>query len=160
MEPADAATQRWPSATEAAILEGMSAPSEPRVVPLWTLCTALLLAGLWAGPALAQDPCEEAVTQLDLNDCTAEALAVADEELNLAYDAALGAARQYDSSPEGQAEATLRAAQRAWIAYRDAACEAEAALWDGGSAQPMIRSGCLEHLTVLRTEDLWAYAEQ
>ena len=118
------------------------------------------LACLIGVPVWAQDACEGAVSQPDLNDCTAEAFATADEELNLAYEAAMAAARSYDSSPEGRAEATLRAAQRAWIAYRDAACEAEAALWDGGSAQPMIRSGCLEHLSVQRTEDLWAYAEQ
>ena len=99
------------------------------------------------------------MTQADLNDCTALAYEAADEELNLAYGAALGAARQFDSWPEGRAEATLRAAQRAWVAFRDAACEAEAALWDGGSAQPMIRSGCLERLTLQRTDDLWAYAE-
>ena len=118
------------------------------------------LACLIGVPVWAQDACEGAVSQPDLNDCTAEAFAAADEELNLAYEAAMAAARSYDSSPEGRAQDTLRAAQRAWIAYRDAACEAEAALWDGGSAQPMIRSGCLEHLSVQRTEDLWAYAEQ
>jgi uncharacterized protein YecT (DUF1311 family) len=118
------------------------------------------LACLIGLPVWAQDACDGAVNQMDLNDCTAAAFAGADEDLNLADDAALEAARQYDSSPDGEAEGTLRAAQRAWIAYRDAACEAEAALWDGGSAQPMIRSGCLEHLTVQRTEDLWAYAEQ
>ena len=118
------------------------------------------LACLIGVPVWAQDACEGAVSQPDLNDCTAEAFAAADEELNLAYEAAMAAARRYDSSPEGRAQDTLRAAQRAWIAYRDAACEAEAALWDGGSAQPMIRSGCLEHLTLQRTEDLWAYAEQ
>lgn len=116
-------------------------------------------AGLLAGPAMAQDACAEAVTQLELNDCSALAHEAADGELNLAYEAALAAARQYDSSPEGRAEETLRAAQRAWISFRDAACEAEAALWDGGSAQPMIRSGCLERLTLQRTDDLWSYAE-
>ena len=118
------------------------------------------LAGLVAGPALAQDPCDGAVTQFDLNQCSEAAYRAADKELNGAYAAALEAARQYDSWPEGRAEATLRAAQRTWIAYRDAACEAEAALWDGGSGQPMILSGCLGRLTAQRTDDLKAYAEQ
>ncbi|EYD74001.1 hypothetical protein Rumeso_04443 [Rubellimicrobium mesophilum DSM 19309] len=119
-----------------------------------------MLAVLGAGPAVAQDPCAGAVTQLDLNRCSAEAYEAADEELSRAYGAAVAAARQFDSSPGGRAEATLRAAQRAWIAYRDASCEAEAALWDGGSGQPMIRAGCLGRLTALRTDDLKAYAEQ
>ena len=116
----------------------------------------LLLA---AAPARAQEACDDAVTQLDLNECTHVAWLAADEELNRAYEAALAAARQFDSWPEGRAESTLREAQRAWVAFRDAACEAEAALWDGGSAQPMILAGCFERLTLLRTDDLWAYAE-
>lgn len=119
----------------------------------------LALLGVLAAPAWARDPCDGAMTQLDLNECSAKAYEAADKGLNRAYEAALGVARQYDSSPEGHAEGSLRAAQRAWIAYRDAACEAEAALWEGGSAQPMIRSGCLGRLTEQRTEDLMAYAE-
>lgn len=118
-----------------------------------------LLACLVAGPAAAQASCAEAVTQADLNDCAATSLQVADDGLNRAYEAAVAAARRFDGSGEGRAEGSLRAAQRAWLAFRDAACEAEAALWDGGSAQPMIRSGCLEHLTLQRTDDLWSYAE-
>jgi uncharacterized protein YecT (DUF1311 family) len=133
-------------------------PARPDSRRAWGL--AVLALACAAAPAWAQDPCEGAVTQLDLNDCTHAAWMAADEELNLAYGAALEAARQYDSWPEGRAEDTLRAAQRAWVAYRDAACEAEAALWDGGSAQPMILSGCLGRLTTQRTDDLWAYAEQ
>ncbi len=135
-----------------------ASPPAARFPGRWTPLLATL-AALGAGPALAQEPCEDAVTQADLNDCTALAYEAADEELNLAYEAVLEAARPDDSSPASRAEDSLRAAQRAWVGFRDAACESEAALWDGGSAQPMIRSGCLERLTMQRTEDLWSYAE-
>jgi uncharacterized protein YecT (DUF1311 family) len=127
-----------------------------RAVRAWP---GVLLTLALAGPAGAQDPCEWADTQHDLNQCTYSAWMAADEELNRAYAAALAAARQFDPWPEGRAESTLRQAQRAWVAFRDAACDAEAAPWDGGSAQPMILSSCLERLTLLRTDDLWAYAE-
>ena len=135
-------------------------PSRRRWGGAWPGALLAALVGLVAVPAWAKDPCEGAVTQLDLNLCTDAAFRAADEALNRAYGDAIEAARRYDASPEGQAEATLRAAQRAWIAYRDAACAAEAALWEGGSAQPMIRSGCLARLTDQRTDDLKAYAEQ
>ncbi|TNC65999.1 DUF1311 domain-containing protein [Rubellimicrobium roseum] len=91
-----------------------------------------------------------------MTECAQADFVAADEELNAAYAVAMDTARRI--GPRG--EETLRAAQRAWIAFRDAACEAEAVLWEGGSAQPMIRSGCLRELTAQRTEDLRAYAER
>lgn len=119
----------------------------------------LVLAAL-AGPAPAQaDACAGAVTQAELNMCTYEAWEIADGELNDAYAAAVEAARSYDASYDGRAEEVLRAAQRAWVAFRDADCEAAAVAWDGGTGQPMIRNTCLEDLTLRRAEDLWGYAE-
>ncbi|HYC56899.1 MAG TPA: lysozyme inhibitor LprI family protein [Candidatus Binatia bacterium] len=52
-------------------------------------------------------------------------------------------------------EATLlRAAQRAWLGYRDANCEAETGQYEGGSMQPMVRLGCLTHQSRQRMEEL------
>jgi uncharacterized protein YecT (DUF1311 family) len=48
----------------------------------------------------------------------------------------------------------LRKAQRLWIPYRDAACEAAAAPYQGGTIQPLIRLGCLTDLTETRTKEL------
>ena len=107
-----------------------------------------------AGPALSQGACGEAVTRLDPNDCAHAARQEADAALNLAYGEASAQAETHDEHPGGRAEETLRVAQRAWVACRDAACEAQAAVRDGGSMEPMIRNGCLEALTLRRTEDL------
>ena len=114
---------------------------------------------LLAAPAAAQEvDCARAVTQVDMNACARLDWEAADAELNLAYAGALVRAEAFDTHPEGRAEETLRAAQRAWVPYRDALCESEAALWDGGSAEPMVRSGCLAAVTRERTEDLRTYA--
>jgi uncharacterized protein YecT (DUF1311 family) len=114
---------------------------------------------LLAGPAWAQEvDCSRAVTQLDMNLCARLDWEAADAELNLAYEAALETAAEADASFPNDVEAALRAAQRAWLPYRDAACEAEAALWGGGSAEPMIRSGCLAMVTRQRAEELWTFA--
>lgn len=124
---------------------------------LWIAALGLLLAG----PAWAQGhPCEGAYTQVELNECSREGWERADKALNRAYAAALSAAREFDEWPQGRAEETLRAAQRAWVPFRDAACDAEAATWDGGTGQAMIYYGCLERLTLQRTEDLRSYADQ
>jgi uncharacterized protein YecT (DUF1311 family) len=118
------------------------------------------LACLIGLPAWGQaDPCAGAVTQADLNECSHAAYLAADEDLNLAYEAALDAARQIDAWSEARAQDRLRVAQRAWVAYRDAACDAETAQEEGGSIHPLLYASCLERLTILRSDDLWAYAE-
>lgn len=46
---------------------------------------------------------------------------------------------------------SLRAAQRAWIAFRDAECELEYAVWGSGSMRNIAGSGCIMRLTAERT---------
>lgn len=124
---------------------------------LWIATLGVLLGG----PALGQGhPCDAAYTQVEMTECSREGWELADKALNRAYDAAIQGAREFDEWPRGRAEETLRAAQRAWVPFRDAACEAEAATWEGGTGQAMVQYGCLERLTVQRTDDLLAYAEQ
>jgi uncharacterized protein YecT (DUF1311 family) len=48
----------------------------------------------------------------------------------------------------------LKTAQRLWIQYRDANCEAEREMYSGGSAASMVRLACLEAMTRHRTEEL------
>lgn len=58
-----------------------------------------------------------------------------DKKLNAAYKVAMTSAKQLDSEHSGhipRAEA-LRAAQRAWIPFRDKTCEFEYSQWGGGT---------------------------
>lgn len=119
---------------------------------------AVLLAAC-AARAEAQTGCAAATTQLEINRCAAEAYAAADADLNARWPAAL-AAMSGVGDGGGDATSALRAAQRAWIAYRDLACEAEALPYQGGSIQPSIRLGCLTRLTRQRSDDLLAIAEK
>lgn len=50
----------------------------------------------------------------------------------------------------------LKAAQRAWVKFRDGNAEFEASFYEGGSIQPQIRIGCLRRMTVARTAELQA----
>ncbi len=104
---------------------------------------ACLLALAAAAPARAA--CGPEATQMELNACAGAEFGAADAELNRLYKritARLGA----DKAP-------LVAAQRAWIAYRDAECAFVASSVAGGSIAPMIRAGCLADLTRARVED-------
>lgn len=113
-----------------------------------TLLAAASLA-VCATTAVAQDiDCTNALTQVEMNHCAYLDYQAADAALNAAYGAAVA---QADAADYGEA---LRAAQRLWIPYRDAACHAEAAQYEGGSIQPLIALSCLSRLTQDRTRDL------
>ncbi|HEU4650144.1 MAG TPA: lysozyme inhibitor LprI family protein, partial [Croceibacterium sp.] len=60
--------------------------------------------------------------------------------------------RTGDSQP-GHYE-TLLAAQRAWLAYRDAQCRSESFMARGGSMQPMLELQCKAYMTELRIQQL------
>jgi uncharacterized protein YecT (DUF1311 family) len=121
---------------------------------------ALAVLLVLAGPAAAQKlDCSAPVTQADMNDCAARDYQAADERLNDIYDLAVEVARGMDEHSEAGVEETLRAAQRAWIGFRDLACELEGLQAEGGSMQPMLISSCLARLTWVRAGDLEYFTE-
>jgi uncharacterized protein YecT (DUF1311 family) len=52
------------------------------------------------------------------------------------------------------AEQALVKAQRAWIDYRDAECNAAGFQARGGTMEPMLVAGCLADITDKRTKEL------
>ena len=109
-------------------------------------------------PAAAQEiDCANAVTQQDMNQCAYNDWEAADADLNAAYKRAMALLQHWDAdlpqAEQGGAKA-LKEAQRAWITFRDKACEAEGYAMTGGSAEPLVVYGCLATLTRQRTQDL------
>ena len=113
---------------------------------------------LWLGAAaLAEDlpDCIDPQDQYSMTYCAGVDYEAADAELNELWPDMVAAARQNDEYVAEQAKSmgvpttveALRAAQRAWIAYRDAQCDYEAYEVFGGTAQPMVGSLCLARLT-------------
>ena len=103
------------------------------------------------------DGCSNPQTQTEMNICASEALRAADGDLNADYKMARDEMRRIDSdlpkNMRGAAKALLNG-QRAWIKYRDGACNAEGFVFRGGSIEPLIVSTCKERLTRQRSEDL------
>ncbi len=108
-------------------------------------------------PAQENIDCGYPVNQMEMTYCAEQGWQKADAELNAAYKKAMAAMKETDSylpkEMQGAAEA-LRGAQRAWIPYRDKACEAYGFQARGGSMEPMLIYGCLATLTAQRTEEL------
>jgi uncharacterized protein YecT (DUF1311 family) len=125
--------------------------------------TAVTFAFLLNSAAGAQDiDCANAMAQADLNQCAFDAWEVADAQLNDAYKSAMDLLKSWDarlpSGERGGADA-LKEAQRAWITFRDKACEAEGYAMKGGSAEPLLIYGCMRSVTMDRTRQLWSMVE-
>ena len=110
-------------------------------------CAAALSASAQRKSQAAKPlPCDDARTQLEMNECADREYRKADAELNRVYQELVRAS--------GGTDAKLKAAQLAWIKFRDAECNYKASFNEGGSMQPMTYSFCLADLTTGRTKQL------
>ena len=120
-----------------------------RIVPCLLLVLLLLSAAVAKMQKQRQtNPCENAPSQYEANQCAHREYVAADAELNKVYNqlaAKLDAAEQ---------RAQLKAAELAWIKYRDENCTFEGLFYKGGTMRPMIESFCLAHVTKVRADEL------
>ncbi|MCK7614460.1 lysozyme inhibitor LprI family protein [Roseibium sediminicola] len=122
---------------------------------------AVFLATLATGTAQAQAQeiadCSNAMSQSEMTQCAHDDWQKADAELNALYKKAMAKMREADDYlPDylkGAAD-TLRDAQRAWIPYRDKACESYGFMARGGTMEPMLVYGCQADLTNQRIKEL------
>ena len=111
----------------------------------------LILIAAFTSASRANE-CDNAMDQSTMNACADQSFKKADAELNAVY-------KKLQSRKNDDAEAAklLIAAERAWVLFRDAECEFDAADNLGGSIYPMVYSGCLERLTQARIDQLNRY---
>jgi len=125
-----------------------------------SLLIALMLGQ--AGAAKIEPDCGISGVQTELNQCAAQDFVVADQRLNAQWSLTAAHMRQRDAEtrpyyPDDGRPGyfdQLLAAQRAWLAFRDAHCASEGYWARGGSMEPMLVSGCKAALTNARTEQL------
>jgi uncharacterized protein YecT (DUF1311 family) len=93
--------------------------------------------------------CQAPASKAEITSCFISASKKADEKLNEIY----GRIREALSIDE---QRDLQSAQRLWLKFRDANCQAERNLYAGGSAAPMVYAAFMEADTRQRTSDLKA----
>ena len=104
--------------------------------------------------------CANPVTQVDMTMCAAEDFRQADAVMNRQWVLTMKEMKDYDKSIDRSTDkrplysAQLLAAQRAWIAFRDAHCATEGMKMRGGSGEPMLVGSCKASLTEARTKQL------
>jgi uncharacterized protein YecT (DUF1311 family) len=134
------------------------------------MTTTLLLALAFQSSTAALDAearenhCNDPQNQAEMNICAGIDFQRADNDLNAAYRVVIAAARANDREFRAMGttgdtrpgyEAVLRAAQRAWVTYREQHCT-----WTGyneargGSMEAMIYGGCMATVTRARIEEL------
>lgn len=124
----------------------------------------MILATLLLAASPAVD-CENAMTQMDMNQCAFQDYQAADDELNAQWKRTSSIMRLRDENFESVYDTrsgyfdTLLEGQRAWLIYRDAHCRSEGYFARGGSMEPLLVSSCKAHLTRLRTAQLAELAE-
>lgn len=123
------------------------------------LCVAGAAVMLFAsGVARAEEiDCANPTTQSDMTSCEAARHDAADKALNAQYKKTRAVMVTIDSDLDGDmkgAEKALVKAQRAWIDYRDAECDAAGFQARGGTMEPMLVAGCLADITDKRTKEL------
>ena len=118
-------------------------------------CCVFVAFSLIAGASIARaaEDCEApGLSQAELNDCYGNAYKKADAELNVLY-------RQITDRLKDDKETAglLVAAERAWVAFRDAECNFSVSAVAGAAAYGMIHAICLRGLTGKRIDDLKRY---
>ena len=92
-------------------------------------------------------PCRQVGNTVDTDNCFASALKDADVRLNQLYSKILSVLEPPDQQK-------LRAAQRIWLQYRDATCNAERDLYGDGTGSYPAYLACREEETRLRANDI------
>ena len=92
-------------------------------------------------------PCRTRATTVDMTNCFSHALHDANRDLQQTY----SAIRTKLAADEF---AQLLSAERLWLQYREANCNAERDLYSGGTAAPVAYLACMEEDTRLRAKEL------
>jgi uncharacterized protein YecT (DUF1311 family) len=105
----------------------------------------VLLLLLFPSPITAQ--CKEAISTKDMQDCMDNEWKKSDADLNRVY-------QEFLKKLKPEQATALKKAQRAWLTYRDAQCEADYKMSAGGTAAPLALTQCRVTLTQERTKTL------
>lgn len=106
--------------------------------------------------------CQKAITTPDLNACASIDQKKAEANLNKVYQRVLKTLERGDSATSSDASVrnALVAAQRAWIKFREAGCNAVHQKYADGSIRTVMYLGCMQSHAERRIKDLEEFASE
>ena len=103
--------------------------------------------------------CIDAGSQVEIGSCVSDMELRVNAAIDSSYSLALGSAQELDEvTGRVVAVPALEASQNAWVAYRDAQCEAVGASFGGGSGTGIAITACRVDLGRARVDELLRYA--
>lgn len=93
--------------------------------------------------SLSEIPCGEYGTQAEANACARRDFEKAEAEMKKVYEQLIAEL----AGRAGEGRRKLEKAQSLWLQYRQATCESEASIYEGGSIRPAVYHGCLAGVT-------------
>ena len=119
----------------------------------------MLILLLALSAAQTADECKTAMDQPTRAVCADDEFARADDALNAQWQRTLEVARQHDRTSKLKREPKLRAAQRAWVTFRDNHCDSMFAAYFEANPEYIESMHCRVQLTEERTRQLQEIAE-
>jgi uncharacterized protein YecT (DUF1311 family) len=115
-----------------------------RILPVALIGICLLsVSGLSRPQGAGESPCGKYGTQAEANACARRDFAKAEAEMKGVYEQLATEL----AGRAGEGGRKLEKAQTLWLQYREAACESEASIYEGGSIRPTIYNACLASVT-------------
>ncbi|WP_043649915.1 lysozyme inhibitor LprI family protein [Chitinilyticum litopenaei] len=125
------------------------------------LFAVLLCIG--AAPAWALD-CQKAVTTPEIEQCARSAQEKTEQKLNAVYRSVLKQIDALSKNPDTPEQAGLKKqfvdAQRLWVKFREADCQAVYTYWSGGSVRGTMYLGCMQARAEQRISELQELVEE
>lgn len=130
----------------------------------WMIFLLLIaLPGVAAAQNAKADSCANAANQAEMNECSGRQYQQDDAHLNRVYRKAMEYL-QHDLAQAGsdqplkqsaqKAIDDLKAAETAWIKYRDLHCQAAGQQYEGGTIRPSIENMCMSMATEHRIQEI------
>lgn len=110
----------------------------------------LMFAALLAQPV----DCSAALTQQDMNRCAADAARASEGDMNRTAALVMRQIAEQQGGENGEAANRFRAAQRTWLAFREAQCALAGIEALGGTLEPLLVAGCMRDMTERRASEL------
>lgn len=129
------------------------------LLPRRSLGAALALALCAVSSTAAAVNCKKALSTGEIEECVALEQGKAELKLNKTYQRVLklvGEVSAEDGEAPG-AKKSLVAAQRAWVKFRDADCEATYTFHQGGQIRGVMYLSCMQRHAENRVKDLETY---
>jgi len=123
---------------------------------------AVLLALTAQSGASGEQDCNKALTTMDINECASIEQAKVEKKLNSTYQRALKSLSGpgTDRAHSAKMKTSLVAAQRAWIKFREADCNAQYVKHAGGTIRTVVYIGCMQQHAAQRIKDLEDYVDE